>query len=67
MIDAAKLKELREDRGMTQARLADEAGISREHYNRLERWGGSSVTAKTLSKLCRALGVEVGEIWRDER
>lgn len=66
MIDTVKLKKLREYRCLTQAQLADKAGLSREHYNRLERWGGSSVTGKTLSKLCKALNVEAREFWTED-
>lgn len=66
MIDTEKLKTLRKYRCLTQAQLADRAGLSREHYNRLERWGGSSVTGSTLSKLCKALNVEIGEFWKED-
>lgn len=66
MIDTVKLKQFREYSCLTQSELAEKAGISREHYNRLERGSLRSVTGITLSKLCKALDVDVSDIWTED-
>lgn len=62
-----KLRELREERGLAQERLAHEAGISRNHFQLLEqgrssgsRPGPSNPHLSTLIALARALQVPVG-------
>ena len=56
-----KLKKLREERGLSQERLAAKAGLSREHLARLEA-GRHDPTFGTLSRLAKALKVKVGEL-----
>ena len=51
-----KLKALRERRGVSQAELADRAGLSREYVNKLEA-GKYDPTLGTLGRLAKALGV----------
>lgn len=52
-----KIKELRKRKRMTQAVLAQAAGISRQAYNTFER-GESELKSDNLMKVCNALGVE---------
>lgn len=52
-----KIKELRKRKRMTQAVLAQAAGISRQAYNTFER-GESELKSDNLMKVCKALGVE---------
>jgi transcriptional regulator with XRE-family HTH domain len=57
----AKLKGIRERRRLTQEQLADKSGVSRSYLARLETCR-QDPTLRTLEKLARALGVEVGEV-----
>jgi transcriptional regulator with XRE-family HTH domain len=58
---AAKVKRLREQRGMTQEQLAEKAGISRTYLARLET-ARHDPTLSMLEKLAKALGVKVGRL-----
>lgn len=58
---AAKLKALRERRGLTQEQLAEKSGVSRTYLARLET-GRQDPTLSTLEKLAKALGVKVGRL-----
>jgi transcriptional regulator with XRE-family HTH domain len=51
------LKQLREDKGLSQEKLAKTCGLERAHLSRVER-GLMTPTRKTLDKLARALDVE---------
>ncbi len=52
-----KVKELREQRGWTQAELAKRSGVSPVALNRLEKGRTKGVTFDTLQRLARALDV----------
>lgn len=56
-----KLKQLREGRGLTQAQLAEQAGLTREYIARLET-GHHDPPLSTLEKLAKALKVKVGKL-----
>jgi transcriptional regulator with XRE-family HTH domain len=58
---AARLKTLRERRGMTQEQLAKKSGVGRSHLARLET-GRQDPTLSTIEKLAKALGVKVGRL-----
>lgn len=58
---AAKVKALREQRGMTQERLAEAAGLSRPHLARLET-ARQDPTLSTIEKLAKALRVKPAEL-----
>src|SRR4051794_16365859 len=53
----ARLKELRNSAGLTQAQLAEKVGIQRESLARLEA-GGHDPGWSTVKAICRALCVE---------
>ena len=57
----AKLRVLRERLFITQTELAEAAGISLVTLNRLEN-NKQKPSFKTIRKLAKALGVELGEI-----
>ena len=57
---AKRLKELREQSGLSQAELADAAGMNRFGVAKLEQ-GVREPSWATVQALARALGVEVGE------
>jgi transcriptional regulator with XRE-family HTH domain len=56
----SRLRALREGAGLTQAELADAAGMVPNSLARLER-GVSQPSWETVVRLAAALGVEVGE------
>lgn len=56
-----RIKVLREQRGMSQAALADRAKISREYVNKLEA-GHYDLTVGVLQRLAKALGVPAGRL-----
>ena len=57
----AKIKELRKERGLTQAELAEIIGTKQSAIARVEKEEGSSTIA-TLEKIADALGVTVVEL-----
>jgi transcriptional regulator with XRE-family HTH domain len=59
------LKSLREEKGMTQAEVAEAAGIRQPHYSKIER-GVHSPNIRTATKIAGALDVDVGLIWPGE-
>lgn len=60
---AANLRRLREDRGWSQAALADRAQLSRDGYRKIEL-GDSAPRGSTVQELARALEVPLAELLR---
>jgi transcriptional regulator with XRE-family HTH domain len=58
---AARLKELRRGRGMTQAELARQAHVTTTYVGRLEN-GGAAPGIDLVARLASALGVELVEL-----
>ncbi len=58
-----RIKALRSARNYTQEQMADQIGISRQKYARIEN-GTNSITLDILSKVASILGVTVGDITR---
>lgn len=54
-----KVRELREEKNMTQEELAEKSGVSRTIISGLENGTARATTTKTLLKLAKALGVTV--------
>lgn len=61
---AARLRQLREGKGLTQEALASAAGLHRTHVSLIER-GKRVVRLETVERLALALGVDVAELFRD--
>lgn len=61
-----RLKELRTDALLTQAGLAQKAGLASETV-RLVETGKREAQAETIQKIADALGVEPKELWREEK
>lgn len=61
----ARLKGLRQARGLTLDQLAERSGVSRAMISRVER-GESSPTAALLDRLCAGLGVLLSALFREE-
>jgi transcriptional regulator with XRE-family HTH domain len=57
---ARMLKELREDRGISQSRLAEAANFDHSYVSRLES-GNRAPTREAVSKLADALGLNAGQ------
>ena len=53
----AQIRQLREERGWSQERLAEKSGVSARQVHRIE--AGSSPQPRTLRKLAKALGTDV--------
>jgi transcriptional regulator with XRE-family HTH domain len=54
-----QIKYLRERRGLTQQRLAEEAGVSRAYIAKLEGGDRVSPAMPVLERIAKALGVKV--------
>jgi transcriptional regulator with XRE-family HTH domain len=53
------LRKLRKAKGLSQAKLADRADLSREYVNKIEA-GRYDPPLSTINALAKALGVKVG-------
>lgn len=58
-----KLIQLRQERGISQQRLSEMAGISRTGLRHIEGMNGNP-TLYSLLKLAKALQVDLRELWR---
>ena len=54
---AVRLREVRESKGLSQARLAKLSGVSQSYISRVEAGLLGTINLKHLEKLARALGV----------
>lgn len=57
---AARIAEIRRERGITQDAMAEALGCATKNYQRIEY--GQNVTIETLTKIANALGVTVTEL-----
>jgi transcriptional regulator with XRE-family HTH domain len=58
-----KIKELREKRKLSQAELAEMAGVSRPTISRLESGEDVVINSRTLEKLAKALEVSIKSLF----
>lgn len=58
-----RIKEQREEAGMTQVQLAKESNVSRTIISGLESGAITVTTTETLSKIANALGKSVSDIF----
>jgi transcriptional regulator with XRE-family HTH domain len=59
-----RLRAVRKEKGTTQEKLAENAGLSRNYVNDVER-GRRNVTIRTVESLARALGVRMADLMPD--
>jgi len=59
---AKRVKEYRKQKGWSQQKLAEKAGLSYNTITKIEQGIGDSPTLKTLLKLADALGVGLDEL-----
>ena len=57
-----KIKELREDKGISQYRLAELTGINRSTINRYENGSIQKISCDNLIKICEALDIDIKEL-----
>ena len=58
-----RLKELREERGISQEKLAEMSGISRTTLSKIENNEEVNVNTRTIAKLADVFGVKPSEIF----
>jgi len=59
---AANLKQLREQRGWSQERVADESGLNPSHVAKIERTEREP-GVRTISKLSKGLGISAAKLF----
>lgn len=59
----SRIKAIRSAKNFTQEQVADQIGISRQKYARIES-GVNSITLEILSEIAKVLDVSVGDITR---
>ena len=57
-----KIKELRENKGISQYRLAELTGINRSTINRYENGSIQKISFDNLLKICEALEIDIKEM-----
>ena len=57
-----KIKELRENKGISQYKLAELTGINRSTINRYENGSIQKISFDNLLKICEALEIDIKEI-----
>ncbi len=63
VIIGGRIKTLRSSKNFTQEQMAEQIGVSRQKYARIES-GANNITLELLSKIADVLGVTVGDITR---
>jgi transcriptional regulator with XRE-family HTH domain len=58
----AKIRSLREARGISQEKVASEAGLERAYYGRVER-GEVNISVVKLLGIAKALQVDIAELF----
>lgn len=61
-----KLKEIREEKGMTQEQLENKSGISRQTISAIENGRTNNVMSGTLTALAEALDTTIDAIFFDK-
>lgn len=57
-----KLRDLRLAQNLTQEAVAERAGVSYKFLGEIER-GAANPSLLTIDRICRALGVEIDDLW----
>ncbi len=58
---AGNIEKLRKEKGMTQEKLAEKAGLHRAYFWDIEN--GRNISIKTAYKIAHALGVKLSELF----
>jgi transcriptional regulator with XRE-family HTH domain len=62
MHDSAKIRTLRERRGLTPAEAGELAGMTAQLWNDVESGSRASITLTTLEKIAKALAVKANDL-----
>jgi putative transcriptional regulator len=64
-LENQKMKDLRNERGLSQGELAKRVGVSRQTVNMIEN-GGYNPTLDLCIRICKELGVTLNDLfWRE--
>jgi len=58
-----RLRELRKLKGLSQEKMAEQAGINAKYYSEIER-GKRNITLKVMEKIADNLGITIAELFR---
>lgn len=61
-----KIREIREEQGISQVELAHKAGLSMGYLSHLENGSRDNPSFKTMIKISKALNKEIGEVFKIE-
>ena len=56
-----RVREVRRNKGISQEKLAELAGIDRSYMGNIER-GEKNITLKKVYEICEALGVDINDL-----
>lgn len=56
-----RIENVRKEKGMTQEKLAEEAGLHRAYFWDIEQ--GRNISIKTAYKICKALGIKLRDLF----
>lgn len=56
-----RIENIRKDKGMTQEKLAEEAGLHRAYFWDIEQ--GRNISVKTAYKITKALGIKLRDLF----
>lgn len=59
----ARVRQIREARGLSQESFAERAGLKYKHYQSIEAGRKTDIRVSTLLKLAKACGVELSELF----
>lgn len=59
-----KIREIREEQGITQVELAHKAGLSMGYLSHLENGSRSNPSYQTMTRISKALNKEIGEVFK---
>lgn len=58
-----RIRQIREEQGMTQIELAKKSGLSVGYLSHLENGSRNNPSYKTMSSIAKALNKEIGEVF----
>lgn len=61
-----RIRQLREERGLTQTELARKSGLAQPTLSELERGSKTNPSLKVLRRLADALGIDVADLIKEE-
>lgn len=59
-----RIREIREEQGITQVELAHKAGLSMGYLSHLENGSRNNPSYQTMTRIAKALNKEIGEVFK---